>query len=153
MWPEAERQEEVFLLFHFRSYRATTCFGTDSGECQKKLARWIDACYRFTSKDEKTGSAATCTYQKTFEQSGGLDLGREMDVYAKAASAFEVASKKAALIEAKLVDQNKKLVKTQDREAQGKIIAAIDKLHKDITKAHKEQTKARETMAKARDNL
>ena len=80
-------------------------------------------------------------------------MGREMDVYAKAASAFEVASKKAALIEAKLVDQNKKLVKTQDREAQGKIIAAIDKLHKDITKAHKEQTKARETMAKARDNL
>lgn len=69
--------------------------------------------------------------------------------YDKAAKEFEMASKKMRLIEAKILDLNKKMAKGLNGPQLHKTMDMIEKFAKDLFKAGQKQDKAHAAMEKA----
>jgi len=69
--------------------------------------------------------------------------------YSDAVKKLESISKKRELVEAKILDENKKLTKGGGREDIQKSVKMLEKLHGDHEKLCKEFDKARHEMAKA----
>ncbi len=73
--------------------------------------------------------------------------------YDKAAKDFEMATVSMRLIDAKIMDLNKKIAKGLDSRAMDKTMTTIEKLVKDQHKAGRNQDKAHAAMEKALEAL
>ena len=78
---------------------------------------------------------------------------RAKKAYDKAAKDFEMATVAIRLIEAKILDLNKKMAKGLDPRAMEKSMATLENLVKDQFEAGKKQDRTRAAMEKALDAL